>query len=79
MGKIFHEKGFPIVAQPLAYGYKSDMIRLSFLLSLLALLVFLPGCEVIGGIFKAGVWVGILTVVAILALIFWLVSRMNKK
>jgi hypothetical protein len=37
--------------------------------------VTLSSCEVIGGIFKAGMWVGILVVVAIIGLILWLVSR----
>ena len=35
----------------------------------------LSSCEVIGGIFKAGVWVGILVVVAVVGLILWLVGR----
>jgi hypothetical protein len=35
----------------------------------------LSSCEVIGGIFKAGVWVGILIVVAIIGLIVWLIGR----
>ena len=32
-------------------------------------LFFIPGCEVIGEIFKAGVWVGIIIVIAIIAVI----------
>ena len=43
--------------------------------SLFAALAFLSSCEVIGGIFKAGVWVGVIIVVAVIALILWLVSR----
>ena len=43
--------------------------------SLLMLASFLSSCEVIGGIFKAGVWVGVLIVVVIIALIIWLVTR----
>jgi hypothetical protein len=38
----------------------------------------LSSCEIIGGIFKAGVWVGVLIVVAIIALIVWLVGRGRK-
>jgi hypothetical protein len=34
-------------------------------------LLFLPGCEVIGAIFRAGVWVGVLTVFAVIGLIIW--------
>ena len=43
--------------------------------SLFMALTFLSSCEVIGGIFKAGVWVGVIVVVAVIALILWLVSR----
>lgn len=35
----------------------------------------LSSCEAIGGIFKAGVWVGILIVVLVIALILFLVTR----
>jgi hypothetical protein len=35
----------------------------------------LSSCEVIGGIFKAGIWVGILLVVLVVGLILWLVGR----
>jgi len=48
------------------------------LMSLLFLLTF-SSCEVIGGIFKAGVWVGILAVVFVIAIIIWLVSRFRNK
>jgi hypothetical protein len=41
-------------------------------------LLSLSSCEVIGGIFKAGVWVGVLIVVGIIALIVYLISRGSK-
>lgn len=44
----------------------------------LILLVTLSGCEVIGGIFKAGMWVGIFIVVLIVVLIMWLLGRGKK-
>ena len=43
--------------------------------SLVLLVSLLSSCEVIGGIFKAGVWVGILIVVVIVGLIIWLIGR----
>jgi cytosine/uracil/thiamine/allantoin permease len=44
--------------------------------TVLALLVTtLSSCELIEGIFKAGVWSGIIIVVVVLALIIWLVSK----
>jgi hypothetical protein len=42
------------------------------------LALFLDSCSVIGGIFKAGVWVGILIVVFIIGIIIWLVTRSGK-
>ena len=35
----------------------------------------LTSCELIGGIFKAGVWSGVIIVVIVLALVIWLVSK----
>ncbi len=35
----------------------------------------LTSCEVVGGIFKAGVWSGVIIVVIVLALIIWLISK----
>jgi TRAP-type C4-dicarboxylate transport system permease large subunit len=39
---------------------------------------FLSSCQAIGDIFKAGVWVGVLIVVGVVALIIYLLSRSNK-
>jgi len=46
--------------------------------TLFFLITALSGCEVIGDIFKAGVWVGILLVVVVVALILWVVGKMRK-
>ncbi len=35
----------------------------------------LSSCELVEGIFKAGVWTGIIVVVIVLALIIWLISK----
>ena len=37
--------------------------------------VVLTGCEVIGDIFKAGVWVGVVLVMLVIGIIVWLVTR----
>ncbi len=51
-------------------------------LSLLTLLVILAvssaGCEVVGGIFKAGMWVGVISVALILVVIFWIMGKMRR-
>lgn len=45
----------------------------------LAIIAFLcttlSSCEVIGGIFKAGVWSGIIVVVVVVALVIWILSK----
>jgi hypothetical protein len=35
----------------------------------------LTSCDVIGGIFKGGVWVGVILVVAVIAVVIWALSR----
>ena len=57
------------------YKKRYSMIRLYTGLCLITMFLFFSGCEVIGGIFKAGVWVGILVVLAVIGLIVWLVTR----
>ena len=55
------------------------MVTRSMGLLLLVLLALSgAGCEVIGGIFKAGVWVGGLGVVLVLVVIFFAVSKMRR-
>jgi hypothetical protein len=59
---------------------KKNVFRLFNSLLLLAMLaLFLPGCAVVGGIFKAGVWVGVLAVVFIVGIILYFVSKAGKK
>ena len=41
----------------------------------LLLLVSFTSCEIVGGIFEAGVWVGMIIVVLVLAGIFWLIRK----
>ncbi|MEP6616032.1 MAG: phosphatidate cytidylyltransferase [Ginsengibacter sp.] len=51
----------------------------TFLLALLAVIMTtVSSCQAIGDIFKAGVWVGVLVVVLVIGLIFWLVGRGRK-
>lgn len=48
------------------------------LIALMATVVsLLSSCEVIEGIFKAGVWSGIIIVVVVVALIIWLISKFS--
>jgi len=54
------------------------MKRFSQVLFLSLTLVLFNSCAVIEGIFKAGVWVGILFVVAIIAVVIWIISKFFK-
>ncbi len=49
-----------------------------FQLSLLALVSILSGCEVIGTIFKGGMWFGVIIVIAVIMLIVFLFNRSRK-
>ncbi|WP_276483620.1 phosphatidate cytidylyltransferase [Paraflavitalea pollutisoli] len=56
------------------------MMRPALVYTLLAMfLVSLSSCEVIGGIFKAGVWTGILVVAVVVGLLIWLIAKMGGK
>ena len=50
------------------------------LLTLLLILtaIFINSCAIVGGIFKAGVWVGMLIIVFVIGVIIWLVTRSGK-
>lgn len=37
----------------------------------------LMGCGIVEGIFKAGMWTGIIIVVAIIALIIWIIAKLS--
>jgi hypothetical protein len=43
------------------------------------LITCLPGCRLIGDIFKAGVWTGILLVAVIIGLIIFVIAKLGKK
>ena len=49
--------------------------RISRLLLVTLALVSLPGCRVVGGIFKAGVGVGVILAVVVVGLLFALVTK----
>jgi len=44
---------------------------------LLLVIVFLPGCAVVGGIFKAGAWVGALAVIIVVGLVAFIAAKMR--
>lgn len=51
----------------------------SILLSCLFIIIIsLNSCVVAGGIFKAGIWIGILMVVLVVGIILWIVGKAKK-
>ena len=54
---------------------RNNILLLTLLISLCTTM---SSCEVIGGIFKAGVWVGVLLVVVVVGIILWLVGKSKK-
>jgi hypothetical protein len=55
-----------------------DRARLLSVSVLLLLATQVAGCEVVAGIFKAGVWVGVIMVVLVIGVVAWLVSRVKS-
>jgi hypothetical protein len=45
------------------------------IVALVMALISLSGCQLIGDIFKAGVWVGVLLVVGVIGIIAWLIGK----
>jgi hypothetical protein len=59
-------------------AWLTPMVRYLAPLVLLLLLLSMSGCAVVGGIFKAGVWVGVLSVVVVVGLLLWGISRLVR-
>lgn len=51
-------------------------LNLTQLVLFLLMLVTFTGCDIVVGIFEAGVWVGVIIVVLIIALVIWLIKKM---
>ncbi|MDQ2864159.1 MAG: hypothetical protein M3R50_11045 [Bacteroidota bacterium] len=51
--------------------------------TILPLLIFMSvafsSCQAIAGVFKAGMWFGVIGVIVIVVIIFWLISKAGKK
>jgi hypothetical protein len=59
-------------------AFMNNVVRfewVSRLLLVILALVSLPGCRVVGGIFKAGVGVGVILAVVVVGLLFALVTK----
>lgn len=54
-------------------------MRNFFAFAALFVLTLLSGCELVGDIFKAGAYTGIILVIVIIALIIWLLSKLRGR
>lgn len=52
-------------------------LSLMRVLLIVLLAVSAAGCELIGGIFKAGVWVGAIGVILAVVVVVWLVAKVK--
>lgn len=68
-------------ARDLPYNWKQNLNNMKTFYGAIFLMItlFYSSCAVVESIFKAGVWVGVLIVVAIIGLIVWLVSKFSRK
>ena len=59
---------------------KNKIMRTNFFLATFLVLISfsLSSCDAIAGIFKAGMWVGVIVVVVVIALVLWLIRKMGK-
>ena len=53
--------------------------KLNFLTFLIATSLLLSSCQAIVGIFKAGVWVGVVGIVILIVIVFWIIGKAIKK
>lgn len=55
---------------------KTNPVLLAALL--LTTIISFSSCEAIGGIFKAGMWFGIIGIIVVVVIIFWLIGKARK-
>jgi hypothetical protein len=55
------------------------MKNLRYSIGLLLLFFSISSCAVVGGIFKAGVWVGALLIIAVVALVIFIINKSSSK
>ena len=66
----------PCAAQRLHPVWVEEAMRAAVLVALVVLAAFtLTGCQAIEGVFKAGVWFGVIGVVLLIGIIAWVVTK----
>lgn len=49
------------------------------IITIFTMFLTFESCQAITGIFKAGMWVGVIVVVIVVALVLWLIGKARKK
>jgi lipopolysaccharide export LptBFGC system permease protein LptF len=62
-------------------NYKSELMKNYTTLALvfLVLATTLSSCDLVGGIFKAGVYTTLIVIAIVVALVIWLLSRFRRR
>jgi hypothetical protein len=63
---------------PIKFTSGKFPMQRSLFVVLFFLVFALTGCQIIGDIFKAGVWVGVILVIAVIGIVAWLFSRGSR-
>lgn len=50
--------------------------QLLSILTFVLLAMMITGCEVVGGIFEAGVWAGVILVILVVVIVIWVVKKL---
>ena len=71
MDKLNFKKNFKMnIMKKLNFGI--------FFSLLLSLSILFSSCQAIGDIFKAGIWFGIIGIVIVVVIVFWLIGKARK-
>ena len=55
-----------------------DSIRVASVTVVMFVTIALAGCELVGDIFKAGVWVGVLAIVGLIAIVGFIAAKIRS-
>lgn len=68
-----------MVYYSIVHHFYLNLMRKLYSLTAIFVITLLSSCELIGDIFKAGAYTGIIIVVIIVALIIWLFSKFRSR
>jgi len=68
-----------MVYYDIVHHFYLNAMRKLYSLTAILVITLLSSCELVGDIFEAGAWTGIILVVIIVAVIFWLFSKFRGR